>query len=329
MVGENRPLAEPSWPRVIGTTLRLWVQRHVLSARHHPEAGHRLRASAVSVVIVLLVAAVAVLALDRTHGDEAPQPAAANSPPPQDAAALAAASATRQQAAAWVAAQVSRGVIVTCDPLMCAALQQRGFPAADLSAIGAASGDPLGSGIVLSTAAVRSQFGTRLGRVYAPVVIASFGAGPSQVQVRVIAIGGAAAYLTALRTDLRARKAAGQEILRNRNIRAPAAARRELAAGLVDSRLLMTLAVLAARFGVRVRSFGDAGPGIGTAGPLRMMTLSAPTTKYLSRLLGFLGAQRAPLQPVVSSRRHGQMATVQIEFTAPSPLGLLTAGTQQ
>ncbi len=276
-----------------------------------------------------MVAAGAVVAFTQTHGDAAQRAAdSAGSVPHPGAAALAAAAATRQQAATWIAAQVSHGVIVACDPLMCAALQQHGFPAADLSAISAASGDPLGSGIVISTTAVRSQFGIRLDKVYAPVAIASFGTGAGQVQVRIMAVGGATAYLAALRADLKARQTAGRQLDRNKRVSAAPAAIRDLAAGQVDSRLLITLAFLAARLGVRIQAFGDAGPGSATSGPLRMVSLTAPTVSYLHQLLAFLHAQRSPLQALVSAQHHGQTATVQVEFTAPSPVGLLTAGGQ-
>jgi hypothetical protein len=248
------------------------------------------------------------------------------SPSTAASATLAAAGASRQQAAAWIAAQVSRGVIVACDPLMCTELQQRGFPAADLSPVGTSSGDPLGSGIVVSTTAVRGQLGTRLAEVYAPVVIASFGTGPDLVQVRVTAAGSAAAYLAAIRADARARKSAGDELTGNKNISMPAAARAALAAGRVDSRLLITLGALAHRFPVRIVSVSDAGPGAAAGVPLRQLTVAAPTAAYLGRLLAFLRVQRPPLLPRVLLRHHDRTTEVRIRFSAPSPAGLLSAG---
>jgi hypothetical protein len=239
---------------------------------------------------------------------------------------LAAAGASRQQAAAWVAAQVSHGVIVACDPLMCTELQQRGFPAGDLSPVSTSSGDPLGSGIVVSTTAVRSQLGSRLATVYAPGVIASFGTGANLVQVRVTAVEGATAYLAATRADLRARKLAGTELTGNKNIRMPARARAALAAGRVDSRLLITLGALTHRFPVRIVSISDAGPDATAGVPLRALTVAAPGSAYLRQLLSFLRAQRPPLLPLVSLRHHDRTTEVQIKFSAPSPAGLLSAG---
>ena len=92
--------------------------------------------------------------------------------------------------------------------------------------LGPGQGDPLGSDILVATAAVRSQFGSRLASVYAPVVVAAFGTGAARIDVRVEAPDGAAAYRAGLAADVAARKAAGAQILRNAAIEdrpAPAA----------------------------------------------------------------------------------------------------------
>jgi hypothetical protein len=337
---------------VIATTLRLWMQRHIFPARAPspsqpgnpsqwtgPPQPRRHRRVAVATLAIILAGAVATgLALARsghsrtvslsspTRPATDPRAGSAATSTLTNSAALTAAAASRRHAAAWVAAEVSRGVIVACDQLMCGALQQRGFPAADLSVISASTGDPLGSGIVMSTIAVRSQLGPRMATVYAPVVMASFGTGSSLVQVRVMAVGGAAAYDSAMRADLTARKTAGGELNSNKAIRMPSSAKTELAAGQVDSRLLITLAALTHRFDVKVVRFSDSGPGAGPGMPLRMLTITAPTAGYLSRLVAFLRAQRPPLRALVSQHGRGSATTVQMEFTAPSPIGLLNAG---
>jgi len=89
------------------------------------------------------------------------------------------------------------------------------------------------------------------------------------------------------------------------------------------------LAALAHRFRVQVRSFSDSGPGAGMYDPLRRVTLTAPTARYLNQLPGFLRAQRPPLLAAVTDHHLGHATLVQIEFTAPSPTGLLDAGAQQ
>jgi hypothetical protein len=195
-----------------------------------------------------------------------------------------------------------------------------------LSPVSTSSGDPLGSGIVVSTTAVRSQLGSRLATVYAPVVVASFGTGADLVQVRVTAVGSATAYLAATRADVRARKLAGTELTGNKNISMPAPARAALAGGRVDSRLLITLGALTHRFPVRIVSISDAGPDAAAGVPLRQLTVAAPGAAYLGQLLSFLRAQRPPLLPLVSLRHHDRTTEVQIKFSAPSPTGLLSAG---
>jgi hypothetical protein len=335
---DSRPLPPPpSWPRVIATTLRLWMQRHVIPARlHKPAVASQYRVLTAVVVIVVAAASVAAFAIARSNGAASPayaarsvSPAASGPGPTLTSKALAAAAASRQQAAAWVATQVSHGVIVSCDPLMCAALQQRGFPAADLTTLGAAAGDPLGSGIVISTTAVRSQLGASLATVYAPDVIASFGTGSSLVQVRVVTPGGAAVYVSAERADVQARQLAGHQLAGNPNIQAPAAAKAELESGRVDSRLLITLAALAAGFRIQIQDFSDGGPGGGSTTPLRQLAVISSSATYLNELLAFLDAQRPPLLAIVSQHRHGATTTVQIQFTAPSPTGLLPASATQ
>jgi hypothetical protein len=87
---------------------------------------------------------------------------------------------------------------------MCAALAQRGIPAGNLLVLGPGSGDPLGSAVVVETAAVRNIFGERLASVYAPEVLARFGTGAARIEVRIVAPDGTAAYRRALAVDIRA-----------------------------------------------------------------------------------------------------------------------------
>ena len=86
-------------------------------------------------------------------------------------APVSSATAARDQAAAWVARQVSGAAVIACDPAMCAALAQHGVPSGNLLVLGPGAGDPLGSDVVLGTAAVRGLFGSRLAAVYAPEVL--------------------------------------------------------------------------------------------------------------------------------------------------------------
>jgi hypothetical protein len=215
---------------------------------------------------------------------------------------------------------------------MCSALKAHGIPATGLDQLRPGAADPLGSDVIVATAAVRSQFGDRLSSRYAPAVIASFGAGDRRIDIRAIAPDGAAAYRSALSADLHARKAAGAQLLRNKRIVAPATARRLLSAGRVDSRLLITIAVSADVQPVAIVSFGDSGPGAGLGSPLRSADLAQTdrgsavgAAAFIRALLAFLNAQRGPYRParVELLRLPGGKPVLRVEFAAPSPLGLL------
>jgi hypothetical protein len=240
--------------------------------------------------------------------------------------------ATRNMAAAWVAGQVSRTAVVSCDPVMCRALRAHGIPERDLLVLRPGTASPLGSDVVVATAAVRSQFGHRLSSVYAPAVIASFGSGNLRIEVRVIVPHGAAAYFAELSADLRARKASGAELLHNGLISASAAARRQLAAGQVDSRLLIALASMTAVHRLHIVAFGDSAPGIGASGPVRSAELSdidgghgASASAYARSMLAFLRVQQAPYRPAHAGtiQLADGKTVLRIEFDDPSPLGLL------
>jgi hypothetical protein len=276
-------------------------------------------------------AAIAVfLAVEVTDGPAASRPAPAfssaaraeNRPGPQGAVAQAA--HVRAEAAAWIARQISADAILACDPAMCAALVQQGIPAANLLVLGPEAPDPLGSAVVVATAAVRSMFGSRLVTVYAPQTLASFGTGEDRIDVRAMAPDGAAAYRGALAADLSARRAAGAQLLANRRIIMPPAARMELANGEVDARLLITLAAMAVSWPVHVLAFGDLGPGASMGTPLRSAEIVA-TGASGQAMLAFARAQRQPYLPAQSglSPGPGGQTVLTIVFTAPGPLGLL------
>ena len=310
----------PSWGKVAGTTLRLWVARR--------RTWWRVLAAAVVVLVVFAAGGLTVALLRGTRPGTAAGGGDAASGTP-GLAQVQAASAARQQAATWVTAQVSHSAVVSCDPAMCAALEARGFPAGDLLTLGSAASDPLGSAVIVATAAVRSEFGGRLTSVYAPTVIASFGSGSARIDIRAYAAGGAAAYLTALRADQAVRQNLGGVLLHNSRISATPAARAQLAAGQVDTRLLSILATLTHQGPVSIVAFGDTGPGAGPGVPLRAVELAGPpgaTSGYLSSVLALLHAQQAPYLPnsATLARLANGLQIARIEFAAPSPLGLLS-----
>jgi hypothetical protein len=282
--------------------------------------------------VLLLLTAAGVIALASQH-QPAPKgnagQAAGGSP---GGGAISAETQIRNQAASWVAAQVSRSAIVACDPLMCAALEAHHIPVGDLLVLQPGTIDPLGSEVVAATAAVRSQFGTRLSTVYAPTVLASFGAGSAAVVIREIAREGAGAHAAGLRTDLHVRKSGGALLRHNKRVTVAGPAIEQLAAGQVDTRLLSILATMATLYAVHIADFGDSAPGASAGVPLRAVDLAGPhgtswtgSSAYGRSVLAFLHQQLPPYRPasvkpvLLASGR----TVLRITFTAPSPLGLL------
>jgi hypothetical protein len=310
------PRTEPSWPTVIANTVRLWLERHPVAGRRVPRGR---RGWLVAVLVIALIAGTVGVAIGRAVTSVPASRAPASS------GALSGSIATRAQAATWIDQQVASSAIVACDPAMCAALQQDGLPAARLLVLGTAAADPLGSDVVVATPALRDEFGARLASVYAPAVIASFGSGAAQIDVRAIAPFGAAAYESALAADRRARIAAGRLLLGNSHIAVSSSARAALRSGDVDSRLLITLAALAAQQQLRILGFSDPSPGAASA-PLRGAELAparagAQVEADLQSMLSFLDAQQAPFLPLRASLNRN--TDLSFEYAAPSPLGEL------
>jgi len=313
---------------VLATTVRLWLRRRLSwTRRSRPGRARWLVLIVAGLVAVVLLAVAATVVLSGPGTPSAGQPGAAGK-------ALAAAAAARQRVAAWVAGQDSPDAIVACDPAMCAALEAHGVPADRLLALTPARSDPLGSDLVVATAAVRGQFGARLAGVYAPVTLASFGSGTARIDVRVVAPDGAAAYWTALAADVRARASAGAQLLRNRGIHVSAAARSALANGEVDPRLLVALATLAHLHPLDIAGFSRPSPGASTGVPLRSADIAGaapPGSRHpvsLHSLMVILQAQRSPYLPssleIVRITPGG--AVLRIGYPVPSPLGLLRSG---
>jgi hypothetical protein len=272
---------------------------------------------------VIAVAAVALPALTRSLA----------APPASDGSAsvLGAEPTIESQAASWVASQVSKTAIVSCDPVMCRSLEARGIPAAALLELRPDRASPPQSSVIVATAAVRRMLGPRLNSVFAPEALATFGSGTGQVSIREIAPQGAAAYSAALRADVQARKQSGTELLHSQRIAVSPAARGPLSRGEVDSRLLVTISGLSARQQVSVVGFGDVGPGASPGVPLRSADLAETVgpegpsrAARVQSMLAFLRAQRPPYQAARATVRLASGAYVlRIEFAAPSPLGLL------
>ena len=311
--------AEPSWGRVLASTVKLAVLRRLRAAglRRRRASGSRpwparRRWRFATLVLALAGAAVTVLwltgGLAGTPSRAARVPAAGAGPPSLAAGA-------QGQAAAWIAGQVSGSAIVACDPGMCAALQEQGVAAGRLMPLRSAAASPRGAGVLVTSPPVSGQLAGR----YAPALIASFGSGGTRVEVRAVEPGGASAYRAALRADLAARRAAGSQLLRNSRIRFTGPGAAQLRAGDVDTRLLATLASLASQYSFRVTGFGDASPGA----PVLFREVSITGVgRGVAAALAMIRAQNPPYLPAHAAA-VGQTG-LSIEFAAPSPLGLLS-----
>jgi hypothetical protein len=331
------PLTEDDVTEWIGTAGKSPEAAPGVAPDAEPESASWLGAGLAALIVIpaLVIGSLTVVAVRHFTGTRAPSATAAG----QEAATRHEA-AIRGQAAAWVAQQVTRGVAVSCDRAMCAALEARGLPARDLLVLGPFSRDPRSSAVVVETGAVRALFGTSLDRAWAPAVLASFGSGPAGITVRVVASHGAVAYQTALAGDVAAAKAAGARLLADRRISVQTSARAQLTEGLVDLRLLSALTALSRHLQVSVVGFGNAGPGVSAGVPLRYADLSptapiSPTApaspaagltqagyaRSVSSALSGLDTSFRPVRTVPVVLPDGQ-AVLRVEFTAPSPLGM-------
>jgi hypothetical protein len=307
----------PPWGTVIANTIRLRARQ-----RFWPTTPRWRVISALILAAVLSCGGAVTVALIR--GPTAGKGAADGGRSPGDAAIA---------AATWMARQVAPAAIVACDPQMCAVLQSKGIPAGRLLVLGAGNAGSLGSDVIVSTAAVREEFGIRLTSMYAPVALATFGSGNAQVAVRVVAADGSAAYLRRLHADAEARRAAGVLLLRNPDVRVSPDGRGELTAGQVDARLLSLIGALATPYHVDITGFGTPAAGASPGVPLRSADLSpAPAGRgndaaTLNSMATFLLAQHAPFRPadVAIVRLASGQTVLHLEFTAPSPIGLLGA----
>jgi hypothetical protein len=326
------PLTEDEVTEWIGTAGKSPEAAPDVAPDAEPESASWLGAGLAALIVIpaLVIGSLTVVAVRHFTGTRAPSATAAG----QEVATRHEA-AVRGQAAAWVVQQVTRGVPVSCDQVMCAALEALGLPARDVLVLGPISRDPRSSAVVVETGAVRALFGTSLDRAWAPAVLASFGSGSAGITVRVVASHGAVAYQTALAGEMAAAKAAGARLLADRQITVQTSARSQLIGGLVDLRLLSALTALSRHLPVSVVGFGNVGPGMSAGVPLRFADLNptAPTGRASPAggltQAGYARSVRSALSGLDTSFRPARTvpvvlpdgrAVLRVEFTAPSPL---------
>ena len=290
--------------------------KRALQAAKERGASRGMMMAGLVVLALLVVTAGAATILVVTHKT--------NSPTTGTSAAV----TQQQDAAQWVVAHVGHGVPVACDKEMCAALTANEFPLNELRELGPASSPPLTSAVVVETAAVRELFGTSLSSLYAPAVLAVFGSGQTQINIRVVAPHGAAAYERELAQDRTSRKAAEVALLGANQITVSPIAQTQLLAGDVDSRLLSALTSLAASLPIDIVNFQNVGPGAGADMPLRdadlALTDSAShmsSSEYLQTLQAQLNAgPGAHPASMTTGFLPGGQDILRVEFPAPSPL---------
>jgi serine/threonine protein kinase len=284
------------------------------------------RSRAAAVLASVLLAGIAGLALALTlTGAPAQHSGGNNAGPSQEATA----GAARKLAVTWILHQVSRAAIVSCDPEVCADLASKGFPSGSLLTLRPLANDPLGSDLVVASAAIRAQYGRRLASVYAPAILARFGSGNGRIEIRLVFPGGSARYHAAQRSALHERKTADRQLLANSDVKVSGAARAELRAGDIDPRLLLLIVTMAHSYPVRIVGFSDKAPGGGPGSFLRSVELAPvegathpASTKFFNRMRTFIEAQRAEYRPAWS--REVMLPTgrpaLKIGYDAPSPL---------
>ena len=310
--GERRTAARQATARQAADEATVQQAAKLLTKISSPGRSHRLVGLAAALILVVGGVTAGVLVTGR--GGHHRALASSN---PVSTVVL-----NRAHAAAWIVRQVSPATKVSCDPVTCVVIESHGFPASHVRALATGQGNPLVSDLVVATPAVRRQFGARLTSVYAPTLLATFGSGRQEVDIRVIAPHGPVTYRGDLRADLQNRRMSGIGLSGSNRIQAPVTARNQLAAGEVNSRLMIILALMASLRPLHLVSFGDSGPDP-TVAPFRSAELSLTGGAGKQALMAFLRAQRPPYQPahVTTTMQRGRTVLIML-FAAPSPVGL-------
>jgi hypothetical protein len=234
-------------------------------------------------------------------------------------------------AATWVTAQVGAGTAVACDAQTCPVLTASGFPAANEVQIQVNPQLLSSARIVVVTPAVRNFFSNHpaLGTDIAPEVLASFG----PITVQPVDSAGGSAYQAEFSQDVQARIQVGKQLLNSGDVTGTPVAEAQLAAGDVDSRILLAIQALAQQQAVYIVAFGDSGPGVSAGIPFRAVELGetdptgaiAPQT-YVQSMIGVLNAHATfPAFAHAGSATLADGQTVgHVQWALPLPLGLLT-----
>lgn len=295
------------------------THRGALAENRDPSRRWRLIAAA---AIAASLAAATAGTLAYTGGSGAATRAGAADP-----AEPAAPTPDSASAAQWIIRAIGPDHVVACDVSVCAYLRAHGFPAASARTVRTGVAEIEQADVVVMSGLIRAQFGAALEAVVSAQPLATFGTGADRVDIAPVALDGTAAYGAALAEDLALRRTVGAELLANRRLTIAAAARPQLSAGLVDTRLCALLALLAGTHTVTVTAFTAPGPGAGPDIPAPGAVISlidgqqaTVTAAPAAAARALVRAQRTPYAPMSAVFTSEGLRVL---FTQPPLLGLL------
>ena len=244
-----------------------------------------------------------------------------------------------RQAQTWVEDNVTRDNLLLVDDALWVDLVRAGFPRenvvwyykadTDPEVISRAPGGWSDYDYIVSTESVRTfpdASPVLEAALENSVLVASFGSGSQQVDIRRVHPQGLDALEERRERDERARAAAGADLAANPRISFPEEARAALTSGQVDPRAMVALAAAAARHELTVAGLPPAPGEEGTVIPRRTVVISAVDGQPVGAgqptedLVRLLEGQVAPYEPEVIERGGGQLI---VRFDARTPSALL------
>jgi hypothetical protein len=289
------------------------------------DRARRVTGIAASMVIVLAVGGIAIALAARSAPGNSNNSPKINTLHRQELA-------NTTKAVDWIDDQVSPTSVIACDPATCAAIQAHGYPAAELQVLKPTTPYPRKATLVVETGSVRGIYGTSLRSDWAPAVLTRIGTGAAEIEIRVIAPDGAAAYRQALASDLANRKQDSSVLLNGTQVAMSKTARARLVSGAVDWRLVLAIAKIAGEYPVDIIEFGNDAVGASPGLPLRYADLSEQVRAPGMTGQTYLAAMAAALDqlPVAYRPLHTQSLrlprggeALRVEFGAPTPPNLL------
>ena len=312
----HAPARTPSWGRVLMSTGRVWLGRHM------PSRTVR-RVGAVAVAVLVVVAGAGIVLGTRSADPDA------------HAAGVDPDTAARTAATKWITTEVRQGTRMACDKAMCAQLRSSGVAGSDLLQLTGDGTELAGTQLVVASPDVRKRFGTELAFRIAPDVLGIFGQGPSRVEVRQRNTHSRAGHDKIKAREQHLRQRAALQLLDQPHVHTSSTAMHELAAGEVDNRLVYALARIARYHTINVTAFGGRGPFTGIDVPERTVDIdqvdggaAIADNPAIAGVLKLVRGQRGSYQlagtRLIASGENG--GVLRLHVTAPTPEGLLPKG---